>query len=186
MFEDYIKESLPTDEIDQSDIFRNIKFTAINRNFFAILITPVCDIINKKVEFFNFCAVLEFEQLFFKYLENKLDITEDNFKNPSLSNTNKGKIKDFLVKMVNNQYEQYHWLGKLPNQKSYWYIDFQLNQCISVENLDTIKSKKVIRLKSPLKESVFVRFSNYMGRVGLPGNKDKRKQYANNLYQDLL
>jgi hypothetical protein len=189
MYEHCIQLSDEKTPIDQSDIFGDVFFSAVKNKLLGILITPVCDLTHDNdLNFVNFCAVLPFEQLFFELIQrNKgLNLTEEKF-TAGITKGQENTIKQMLKQIVGGQYTNYQWLGKLPNKTTYWYIDFELTQCIDYkkEFEPVIKQKRLFSLKSPLKEAVFVRYSTHMGRVGLPGELKKKEQYIEDVLNNL-
>lgn len=176
-------ESVTTEEpIDQGQIFEKVLFSGAESYYKAILVTAVCDIVNQdKLDYFNFCAVLPFRVLFFNYL-NELKIAETEFHGLTVGNDKEGKIVNFIKMIINGQFDRYHWLGKLPNSEDLWYVDYQLSQTIQKAKKQEIIANRIAKTISPIKESIYGRFSNYIGRVGLPGNNSEKKIEAKAIY----
>jgi hypothetical protein len=186
MHDKFIKSVATNDPLDQSQIFDEVKFNALNKELIGILMTPVCDIAQKRVEYYTLCAVLPFKPAFFKKLINKkINLTPEQFINGTIGNDKKSKILQFLVTLLNNQFDRSHWLGKLPNKVGYWYVDYQLIETISIEQFSIVEKRRLYKLLSPLRESLLVRYSNYTGRVGLPGEKEERDALAQKIYSEM-
>jgi len=176
-----IEESDDTIPIDQSNIFDNIRFEALDSNQKGVLVTPSCDIAQEKTSYFHFCPLRNFELLFPKILEKELSYDIKELKK-ELSTTKKGKIIKKLIDYIGNNVVRYHWLGELPKDNNYWYIDYQITSCLKIENV-TIDDRIAI-LKSPLKESVINQYSTYMGRVGLPWETKHKEKIAEEIIGD--
>ena len=175
-----IEESDDTAPIDQSNIFDNIRFEALGLNLKGVLVTPACDIAQDKTSFFHFCPLRNFELLFPTILEKELNYDIEELKK-DLSKTKKEKIIKKLTDYIGNNVVRYHWLGELPTDKNYWYIDYQITSCLKMENV-TIDDRIAI-LKSPLKESVINQYSTYMGRVGLPWETKHKEEMAEEIIE---
>jgi hypothetical protein len=175
-----IEESDDTIPIDQSNIFDNIRFEALDSNQKGVLVTPSCDIAQEKTSYFHFCPLRNFELLFPKILEKELSYDIKELKK-ELSTTKKGKIIKKLIDYIGNNVVRYHWLGELPKDNNYWYIDYQITSCLKIENV-TIDDRIAI-LKSPLKESVINQYSTYMGRVGLPWETKHKEKIAEEIIE---
>ena len=63
-----ILESDASINIDQSNIFDGLHFPAVGKAYKAVVVTPVCDLVQEKTSFLHFCAVLNFEKLLFRFL----------------------------------------------------------------------------------------------------------------------
>jgi hypothetical protein len=181
MWNDLIKPSVLSDEIEPSNIFGRVKFTAIETPQLGILVTPECDLENDKVDYINFCAVLPFNTYFYQKIETAKIISKEDF----ISGCGPGKMRacaDMVKKVLNGNEYRYHFLGKLPNEleeNGLWYVDYQLTESIlKPSDLEELKGQRVAKLISPLKESIFVRFANYWGRIGLPGKEGDRDTYV--------
>ncbi len=171
------------DELGQCDIIDEIFFSGVDTNLIGILITPVCDIEQDKVDHFNLCAVLPFEDFFFKKIQEECKVDKSTFFAPTLSNGKTKEIVKFLKKILNNQYPRYHFIGLIPEVDGLWYIDYQLIQSVHINNESKLKKNILANILSPLKESIYVRFSNYLGRVGLKGEDSERKAYAKKIME---
>ena len=182
MYEHYIHIPALTDDINQCQIFHDITFYSPEETSYnCILLTAECDIFQEKCDYYTIAAILPFDILFSKQLE-KMDIQISNFKNDSLTKGNKKEIFQFLDYFLNNRFERYHWLGDLPSQIGWWYIDFSIIQTIDKSHKDKLLENRFAKLDSPLKESVFVKFSNYLGRVGLPTEKTETEALAQQIF----
>jgi hypothetical protein len=186
MYDNYILTVETSVPLDQSDIFTGINFSVVERDLDCILVTPICDLVGlNKTDYIHFCAVLPFDDLFFKYLEKELNITEDQFQSAELSATKKGRAIQFIDQVVGGMRPPFQWLGKLPNRQGFWFVDYQLTAChpITIKGNPEFILKRIAKVNSPLRELIFVRYSYYMARVGLPGSDDERKIYSKGVYQ---
>ena len=177
----YILESKGSEDLDQCDIFDQIHFSGVGEDLIGIAVTATCDYAQNKADHNLFCAVLPFNNLFYKVIEKELSLSKEQF----LAEIAKGKKKeiiDRIKKLLNNQYPRYHWIGNLPGKDGFWYVDYQLVQSLNQNYNDQLLLKKFAKVQSPLKESIYVRFANYVGRVGLVGEHDARETLANEIF----
>ncbi len=190
MFEEYIIQEDNNDDLDQSNLFDKIYFDSEKKEFRAVLITPICDI-NWDINYLNFCAILPYDMIVLSNISKSSGLPIDEVKKKI--NSTKGKefveehkklVKTDLDLIINNRFTHYHWLGKIPNLEGYWFVDYSLTSCIESTKLDNFE--RIAIIKSPLRESIFVRYSNCMGRVGLKGEKKDRDKYRDKTLEVLL
>ncbi len=136
MFEEFIMPNNGEDILDQSNLFDEIYFEAINKELKAVLITPACDIDRKG--FLHFCSVLPFEPFVVFELRKKSGLTKEGLneikrtiKVKGVVDKHKKKIMDELYDMIDNNVLRFHWIGKIPGYNDYWFIDYSLTSCIS-------------------------------------------------------
>lgn len=171
-----------TQELDQSNIFENIKFNAVDRNLKGILVTPACNLAHDKGVFL-FCAVLNYEKMFPVEMKNH-SMNLDELSLETLSISKKKSIINIIKRFLNSQVERYHWLGKIPGADGYWYVDYNLSECIKPENLKM--EDRIAILDSPLRESVPTRYSNYLNKIGLPWEDEHREELANEILSEYM
>jgi hypothetical protein len=187
MHDKLIQSVTQADRLDQSQIFDNVYFNALEtpeKTLLGILMTPICDIHQKRVAYYKFCPVLPFQFVFFAKLMEDINLTQEQFKAGAFGDKKKDKILQYLERVLNNNFDRFHWLGKLPNQDGYWIVDYQLVETLSKKQFDLIENKRLYKLLAPLRESVLVRYSNYAGRVGLSGEDKERKDFAKKLFDE--
>jgi hypothetical protein len=177
MYHEYITTVDDGDDLDQCQIIDNIEFLSVGENLIGVIMTPVCDIAQDKVDHFNLCALLPFEDYFFKTILKNFKVDKYAFKN-SLSKSKAKEINKFLVSFLNNQLPRFHYIGDLINEDGLWYIDYQLIQSVHVNRASNLLKNRLAKISSPLKESIFVRFAHYLGRVGLNGENEDRIREA--------
>ncbi|MCX6733276.1 MAG: hypothetical protein NTX63_00505 [Candidatus Peregrinibacteria bacterium] len=149
------------EDIEQSNIFSEVHFSAIDKKLEAILVTPACDLAQKKADYAHLCAIMPFEVV----LRSKY---------PEATEASK-QINGFIKEQVTNRSPRYHWVGTIPGMKGYFVADFQLLQTIRIDKLNTLKRVGIV--KSPLRESIPSKFASYAGRVGLPwGETETEKE----------
>jgi len=183
MFDNCASECEELEEIEQSQIFKNIPFSAVGRDLYGILMTPICDIAQNKTNFCSFCPVLPFDQLFNKLIEDQLNITAEEYLK-DFSKTKEKRIKDSLDPIIKGKVYQYHWIGVIPNLSGKWYIDYTLTECLNLSQIESLKQNRVGKLISPYKESVITKYSAYLGRIGLPGGKTEQNAYIDALMEE--
>jgi hypothetical protein len=187
MFNNIIVPNDSSISLDQSNIFHSIYFEAEKKELLGVLITPICDVKHPTYDFFHFCSVLPFD-IVFLYLfrnRNKIDNNSDAI-NKIKNITEKKFIKDQLQQMkyiINNQFFRYHWLGKIPENDGYWIIDYAMTSRLCKSELNI--SNRIAIIKSPLRESIFVRYSFFMGRVGLPINDEVIDKYSEEVLKEI-
>jgi hypothetical protein len=185
MYEDYIEEAQPLDNLDQCQIFKDIYFGAVGKKILGILVSSTCDFVNKKLRYLAFCAVLPFDVFFLNRIEKTEKIPREKFFADNFTPGQKKQMIEFIKEMVGIQYPRYHWIGIIPGYDGYWYIDYQLIQTMSFTRLEGLKADRVAKIITPFKESVFVSYSSYVGRVGLKGEIEDRLIEAEKVFEDI-
>ena len=184
MYDNLIQPINVKDTLDQSQIFDNVKFSAVKEDLFGILLTPVCDISQDRVSFYKFCPVLPFKVIFFQKLKDDINVSYEDFINSTYGSKKKDRILQYIPRVLNNQFDRYHWLGKLPNEEDYWLVDYHLVETLSVEQFELIRVNRLYKLLSPIRESVLSRYSNYSGRVGLPSEEKERVELSAKIFEE--
>lgn len=169
MYGDYIVPSNDKTKIDQGNVFENVMFDAVNAPFNAILITPICDL--PEANFVHFISILDFNTYFEDLIKRKKTKLEDIIAEyEDKPNQNKfSSLNNYLNDFLGNNVNQYHWLGIIPNNEKYHFINYELVVCKPKSYLDQIS--KIAEIRSPIKESIFVKYAYYMARIGLPFEK---------------
>ena len=135
--------------LSQSYFVENFDFSfSTKEEFFglAVVVTPICDFAQKKADYVTFCAVLP--------INPWLDEQKSNARESKLDTMMKG-----------NMY-RYHWIGKLPGQSDFFFIDYQLSVSLRKSVADAIIP--FAKATRPLSESIVVGFGRSFTRVGLP------------------
>ncbi len=172
------------DALDQSNVFRDIEFTVVDKKLNAVLITPACDLAYSKGSLL-FCAVLNYEKLLPIEAEKSLSIDLKDCRENGCSNTKKNNLKEKLIEpFLNLNVDRYHWLGRLPGVSGYWYIDYNFSECLDPQKLDL--ENRIAIVKSPLRESIPTRYSNYLNRIGLPWENEDRLKRAEEILSSYL
>jgi hypothetical protein len=184
MYDNCISECEVSEEIDQSQIFDNIPFTAINTSISGIIMTPTCDIAKGKTGYIVFCSVIPFENIFLKFLKDKTKNTPDNYKNDTISQGDKDKLYSRLLNLINNQIFQYHWIGEIPKLGGKWCVDYTLSTCCPIQQVRDSIEKRVAKILSPYKDSILSRYSAYVGRVALPEEDKEKQEYVKLLMEE--
>lgn len=169
---DPLKEVYKTDahqEVEQSAIYANVYFHAIEENGLGIVLTSQCDITgntdDNKVLLARVAPVLE---IFGWWLFTKCDYTMDEIegKVPIRQDMRKRKnvFNDFIENYLKNNTFQYYFIPKFNGKFGHSFICFDITECLSVDSLK--ETDKVCVLRSPFRETVPTRFSAYIGRIG--------------------
>ena len=158
-------------EVDQSAIYAEITFTCIGKPSYAIVLTPICDIATKKLSYITLAQIIPANIIYEMILFNE-KLSEQQMIGVEAVGSGKLKhIKDeFLKNYLKNRVYRYHFLPKLNGILDNSFIDFQVVQTFSIEEL--IKHKKTAVLKSPWRESIPARYAAYSVRIGTPDFSD--------------
>lgn len=186
MYNLLIQKAVDNVNLDQCQIFDKVPFSGIGREILSVLVSPICDLAHDDVDHYLFCAILPYKQLFLQTIINEGEVTIEELKAPDASRGKKNLGLKPIKLIVGNRLERFHWLGKLPNKDGYWYVDYQLVQSIHRDKLSDINNMRIYVVNSPLRESIFVRFSNYMGRIGLPVETEERETEANEVLESMV
>ncbi|MHB1376869.1 MAG: hypothetical protein ACYCXB_05515 [Candidatus Humimicrobiaceae bacterium] len=185
MFEDLIFPDDNSKPFDQSNIFKDIYFNSIGKKINAILVTPICDLAHSRYDHLHLCAVLPFESFLFQLIKKKkktnimADVQILELIKKITDNKFIKDYKDDVLKLINNNVARLHWIGKIPELDNYWMIDYSITNCIQLNELDI--NKRIAIIQSPLRESIFVRYAFFMGRVGLPFADNEMSAYCDNV-----
>lgn len=154
-------------KIDQSSIYESINFTCVDKAYPGIVLTPICDIITKRVPYVKIVQIISAKWVYEKYLLSK-ELSEeqiigvDNIPTKQLRSIR----REFVTQYIKNRTYRYHFLPKLKDILGNSFIDFQMVQTMYPEHLE--KCRKIAALKSPWRESVPSRYAAYCLRIGTP------------------
>lgn len=173
--------------INQSDIFADIHFSALERNTTAILLTPACDIAQDKAIFYTFAAVIKVNPIIEGFLKKNLE--KPDFKLSELntfdSKTSQQKPKKIIEEIVKNRHSRWHWIGKIPDLPDFYIADYEVLACIATDQLEDLKTKRLGSMPSPYRESIPVRYSQHMSRIGLPTESSEIKIMTDEVFEYL-
>ena len=170
----------PHDEIEQSAIVGGIHFRSLGKEYDGICVSPQCEIGKAdRAHYFTFCLLqpLEFfvvSQLHRYGFDPEVIAGKWDEKPPA-----RGRLKDFYNSLINdylgNKTHRYYFLPGNDVNITDSVIDFEITECLSREQADTLTKKGV--LSSPWREDIPTRYGSYIGRIGtalIP--KERRKQ----------
>lgn len=186
MYNKFIEKTNTIESLNQCQLFTKVNFFSLSKPIIGILVSAECDIIQDDIDFYNFCAVLPFQIFVIQQLIRKFKIDEQSIKNRKLNEDQENFVNNIINNMLGYRVERTHWLGEIPNHEGFWYVDYQTTQTLNKEQMKKIINNRFAKLLSPFKESVYVRYSNYSGRVGLPGEKKDRKKYASEILPKVI
>jgi len=168
-----IYEERTDNEIKQCCILKDIKFHAVDENYDGIVLTPVCEIYQKKADYLTIARIIPLDLFYESFLINsELDDDEIIGLKP-LSNTKYSKCYyEFIDKYLKNKVIRYYFLPT-DNEKMYdFIIDFNLVESIGINNFSDYK--KVAEVCSPWKEDIIASYASYCVRIG---TEEFSKQY---------
>lgn len=153
--------------LDQSEILENIIFPGPEKACLGIIVTPVCEIAQGKVDYITLCLVVPAFDALDVFLEENWEQKLGIKKGTNLS---AGKRADLLrgrlSPIFRNQMVRYQWLDPFPGEKEPHIVDFQILANIPFSTAKLAKRKCALR--SPWREAIPTRYAAYAGRVGLP------------------
>lgn len=133
-----------------------MKFAIGENTEYWIVLTPSCDLEQKKAEYIKFarCVLLNDQKEYVEFMENKQD------------GNIRGRLKGLLTNNRQKvQADRFHYLpGTL--YLPHLVIDFQQTRTLPLEDVNV--THRVASLDSPFAEAVVVRYTRYTGRLGTP------------------
>jgi hypothetical protein len=165
----------PANTIQQSSIYRGIHFTSINYTGLGIVLTPECDILNKKkANTVLMAQILPAEQILNYFLEEdknaNLEHVMDQLEKSKEKAKLSGLLKEFSDLYLKNRTFSYYFLPKLQASFGHSLVHFPITQ--NVPTSDLVDQNKICLLKSPFRAAVPVHYATYIGRIGTPDFKD--------------
>ena len=161
-------------ELGQSTIVDHVPFDTLGEEFRGIVLTPVCDFEQNKVELVQFAAIFDAAELLRGLVEDQLQRDElvdvaGNFRldrlNAQARADVRAQVKNKLQGIAKRKLPRYHWLQELPGGKP-MVIDFQTTTALRVAQAEALPI--LAGLRSPYREEVASRYAAYMGRTGTP------------------
>ena len=165
-------------EIKQCCILENIKFYSINDTFNGIVLTPICEIYQKKADYLIIAQIIPLKIFFETFLiENNFTDKEILGLN-SIDNNRIEKIHaKFRDKYLKNKTYRFHFL---PENKCIFdnsIIDFNLIESINIKDFE--KYNKICEIMPPWDASIISRFTAYCVRVGT-------NDFGNDFFKEVL
>lgn len=176
---------IPSDDspLDQSNIFKKIEFPLLKKECLGILLTPVCDLAHNNNNAI-ICPVVDYIAFFPTAFEQFLHRSFKDLVNGKCNKETEDEVKKSLIEnFLNNRHLKFHWLGRLPERTSFWYVDFRVTTCLKVSELPL--ENRIAIAKSPLRESIPAMYSNYINRVGLPWEREERLDFADIILSEI-
>ncbi|MHA1342260.1 MAG: hypothetical protein ACTSO2_19990 [Promethearchaeota archaeon] len=155
----------------QGDVVRDVNISG-HKVDLAVLITPQCDIIYNKTDFFLFSLTSDFKYSFLKIIDPNNRLLQDHIK--GLIELSRGRLSDIISNII------HHFHGAYANRFYYLppdninnsfgpnYLDFQRILTIPEEILTSWKEKRVVTIADPFRSQILSRYISYIGRIGTP------------------
>lgn len=175
--------SKPKKEIDQGDIFENIYFYSRDERRSGVLVTPVCQIDQRKADYLTFCGIFSFAEVVKGLIENCWQdipqIIGETDEYDKLHRKQKEKIFNKLKLLRSNfNLPRYHWLNPFSKNQDVHIIDFQVVASLYLKEVKDVS--RICSINSPYREEIPVRYSTYMARIGVP---EMRKEEADTILE---
>ena len=170
-------------EIDQGDILYPVKIQHFlswwpdGHNYPIVILTPTCNIFQKKVDFHRFTILLPFPTFFLNLVKGIVNIP--HFPNITFSKTQKTKIEDKLNKAIKNTWPRYHFLPKQSVFNVDRIVDFEVILSAPINFFSP--EQRICRIDSPYKEELIHRYSHHTMRIG---TKDIPRGEINKIISD--
>jgi hypothetical protein len=163
-------------ELNQCDVFKEIHFNCESGYYFAILLTPECDLViqegksKPKADYLKFAAIVDFTPILDSII-SQLKITKKQKKGEEY--IDQVTFNDLLISLkqfINGGiYPRYYYLPPLSDHFMHSVIDFQFIEVkkFSFDLQNELCKKKIANISSSWKESIPVKYANYSSRIGV-------------------
>ena len=168
-------------KIDQSVIYNDVYFGCLGIKCPAIVLTPVCEIVAKKVDFITIAQIVQARSVY-EFFLSKNSLTQEQILGVDVvKEGTKTKLNEkFIDLYIGNRTYQYHFLPKKEKIIEHSFVCFEIVQTLSCAELQ--KQKKIAVLKSPWRESLPSRYASYSLRIGTPRYS---KEFLERIIQDV-
>ena len=156
-------------EIDQGDIFKDIYFAAIDSHITAVVITPTCDLVQRKAHYVKLVATVPLNQVV-KIIADSVGIQDSLFSSQEeLSGKKCTKLLSQLERNIDGNFlPRYYLLSEYIGVFPASYVDLQQVFVMPMEQLRAqYLSNRIARMNSPWREQVVAQYSGYSMRVGV-------------------
>lgn len=161
-------------EIEQGDVFSDIYFSALDVRVNAVVITPICDLIQKKAQFVKFISTVSLESVM-KILADSVDIDVTFFR--SRNKISKKKFKNILKIVRRNTtgdfLPRYYLIPKYNDILPASYLDFQRVFVLPyLQVKEDYLDNRVVNIGPPWRDSITSQYAGYSMRIGTPDYTD--------------
>ncbi|NQT71999.1 MAG: hypothetical protein HQ553_04420 [Chloroflexi bacterium] len=158
-------------QIDLGDVIVDIYFAANDERVNAVVITPACDLVQKKADYIKFVATVPYQDIICKLLTDNSRIDTSDFESVDvLSRTKYNSAVKALKSNINGDLlPRYYLIPAYPDDLPESFLDFQKVFTIPIEEVyRQYSNNRAAKIASPWREQIVTRYNGYSVRVGAP------------------
>lgn len=153
-------------KVKQCCIIENIKFNSINEISNGIILTPICEIHQKKADYLIIAQIIPLKNFFETFLIEKNFTDREIVGLDRIDNKRIEKVQEqFREKYLKNKTYRFHFITDNEDKFGYSIIDFNSIESIKIKDFE--KYNKICEILHPWNANIISRFTAYCVRFGI-------------------